>query len=180
MTFDSIIPDSLWAVRYDNCSDNAFYQVFSRWTDPMWLRSFFFQNKNDLNSNFKVTNVDSAIYQTISDAHALQCLILDLAVESDLDQVFRPLEPSRMSDMLLGREKAKGAASKHPSWLRIYALKAGDSTYIITGGAIKLTASMQERKHTLEELKKMEMVRNYLIEEGVVDADSFIDFLQSE
>jgi len=77
-----------------------------------------------------------------------------------------------VSDMLLGKEKAKGEAIRHPSWLRIYALKAGESTYIITGGAIKLTASMQEREHT--------MVRNYLIAEGVVDADGLIDFLQAE
>ena len=180
MTFDPIIPESLWSVRYDNCKDNAFFQVFSQWTDPMWLRDFFFHHKQDLNEYFKVTNVDSAIYETIADAHALQCLILDLAVEADLNRVFRPLEPSRMSNMLLGKEKAKGDASKHPSWLRIYALKVGEFTYIVTGGAIKLTATMQEREHTLEELKKMEMVRNYLISEGVVDAEGFIDFLQAD
>lgn len=179
MTFDPIIPDGLWAVRYDNCLDNAFFQVFNQWTDPMWLRDFFFKNKDDLNTYFKVTNVDSAIYETIEDAHDLQCLILDLAVESDLNKVFRPLEPSRMSDIILGKEKAKGKPLNHPSWLRIYALKVGDSTYIITGGAIKLTATMQEREHTLEELKKMEAVRNYLLFEGIVDSDGFIDYLQT-
>lgn len=180
MTFDVIVPDSLWAVRYDNCLDNAFFQVFNQLTDPMWLRDFFFKNKNDLNAYFKVTNVDSAIYETIGDAHALQCLILDLAVESELDKVFRPLEPSRVADILFGKEKAKGKAAKHPSWLRIYALKAGESTYIVTGGAIKLTATMQEREHTLEELKKMELVRNYLLSEGVVDTAGLIDFLQTD
>ena len=36
----------------------------------------------------------------------------------------------------------------------------GDSgRYIITGGAIKLTATMQEREHTLEELHKLNKVR---------------------
>ena len=180
MTFDPIIPDSLWSVRYDNCLENAFFQVFNQWTDPMWLRDFFNENKDDLHAYFKVTNVDSTIYETIADAHALQCLILDLAVESDLNKVFRPLEPSRMSDVLLGKEKAKGEASTHPSWLRIYALKVGESTYIVTGGAIKLTATMSERKHTLEELKKMEAVRNFLLSEGVVDTEGLIDYLQTE
>ncbi len=179
MTFDPIIPDNLWSVRYEECLDNAFFQVFNQWTDPMWLRDFFYKNKDDLNAYFKVTNVDSAIYETIDDAHALQCLILDLAVESGLDKVFRPLEPSRMSDVLLGKEKAKGKTPNHPSWLRIYALKVEDSTYIVTGGAIKLTATMQEREHTLEELKKMEMVRNYLLSEGIVDSEGFIDFTQT-
>ena len=45
MTFDLIIPDSLWAVRYDGDEENAFYQAFEQWSDPIWLRDFFFQNK---------------------------------------------------------------------------------------------------------------------------------------
>ena len=58
MTFDLIIPDSLWAVRYDGDEENAFYQAFEQWSDPIWLRDFFFQNKNDLNEHFKITNID--------------------------------------------------------------------------------------------------------------------------
>jgi len=78
MTFDSIIPDTLWAVRYDGEEDNAFYQAFDQWSDPIWLRDFFFQNKNDLNKHFKITNIDKAIYETIDNADKLQCLILEL------------------------------------------------------------------------------------------------------
>ena len=50
--------------------------------------------------------------------------------------------------------------------------------YIITGGAIKLTKTMQEREHTLQELEKMEKVRNFLIQEHVFDEDSFTDYQQ--
>ena len=49
--------------------------------------------------------------------------------------------------------------------------------YIITGGAIKLTRTMQERAHTLAELNKMEEVRNFLLNEGAIDEDGFVDFL---
>ena len=80
----------------------------------------------------------------------------------------------------MGKEKAKGEPVRHSSWLRIYAIKVGDSAYIITGGTIKLTATMQEREHTLAELHKMEMVRNHLISEGVVDSEGFIDLLQTQ
>ena len=48
--------------------------------------------------------------------------------------------------------------------------------YIITGGTIKLTRTMQEREHTLQELEKMEKVRNFLIQERVFDEDSFTDY----
>ena len=43
----------------------------------------------------------------------------------------------------------------------------------MTGGAIKLTATMAEREHTLLELAKMEKVRNFLLDEGIVDKESF-------
>lgn len=35
---------------------------------------------------------------------------------------------------------------------------------MITGGAIKLTRTMQEREHTNEELIRLKQVRNYLKE----------------
>ena len=58
----------------------------------------------------------------------------------------------------------------------MYAIKLEPGCYVITGGAIKLTRTMQEREHTLKELKKMEQVRNLLIEQGVMDADGFEDY----
>ena len=56
-------------------------------------------------------------------------------------------------------------------------IKLEPGCYIITGGAIKLTRTMQEREHTLNELNKMEQVRNYLISNQAIDADGFVDFL---
>lgn len=47
----------------------------------------------------------------------------------------------------------------------------------ITGGAIKLTATMQEREHTRQELAKIEKVRRFLLEENVIDEDAFIDYM---
>ena len=49
--------------------------------------------------------------------------------------------------------------------------------YIITGGAIKLTRTMQEREHTLRELAKMEKVRSHLLTNNIVDKDSFDDYM---
>ena len=36
---------------------------------------------------------------------------------------------------------------------------------------------MRERTHTLRELSKMEQVRNLLLENGVLDNEGFVDFL---
>ena len=83
---------------------------------------------------------------------------MDISPDADLDKIFRPLENCRTSEMLLGKEKARlRNTPRHASWLRIYAIKLEPGIYIITGGAIKLTRTMQEREHTLVELARMEL-----------------------
>jgi hypothetical protein len=132
----------------------------------------------DLESYFKITDVDQAIYDTMDDSDALECLILDISPDADLDKLFHPLENNRTAEMTLGKEKARlWQRAKHDSWLRLYAIKLEPGHYIITGGAIKLTKTMEEREHTLKELRKMEQVRNLLIEQGAIDADGFEDFM---
>lgn len=180
MTFDKIIEDGrLWAVRYDDATDNVLSELFNQWNDVLWLRSFFKENMDDLASYFKITDVNQAICDTIEESDKLECLIMDISPEANLDRLFRPLDNNRISEMLLGKEKArlKEKIKHHPSWLRIYALKLTSGIYIITGGAIKLTATMQERQHTLIELQKMEQVRNFLISEQIIDNESFIDYM---
>jgi hypothetical protein len=178
MTFDKILPDNrLWAVRYDGETDNALQQVFNQWNDPEWLWMFFTENLSDLESYFKITEVDQAIYDTLEDSAELECLILDISPCANLDLLFRPLETSRTVEMLLGKEKARlQNRVKHASWLRLYAIKLEPGHYIITGGAIKLTRTMQEREHTLRELIRMETVRNLLIDQGIVDTDGFEEY----
>lgn len=104
---------------------------------------------------------------------------MDISPDADLDEIFRPLENNRTSEMLLGKEKARlRNIHRHASWLRIYAIKLESGIYIITGGAIKLTRTMQEREHTLVELARMEKVRRFMIESGISDMDSFNDYIR--
>jgi hypothetical protein len=179
MKFDKILANNtLWAVRYDGADDNALQQLFSQWNDPEWLVEFFLENMSDLESYFKITDINQAIYDTIDDSMRMQCLILDLSPDADLDRIFRPLSNSRTIEMLLGKEKARiKERAQHASWLRIYAIKLEPGCYIITGGAIKLTRTMQEREHTLAELQKMEQVRNFLLDGGAIDTDGFVELL---
>ena len=39
---------------------------------------------------------------------------------------------------------------------------------------------MEDRQHTLKELKQLEVVRNFLIEKGVADLDGMIDLNTEE
>lgn len=176
MTFDKIIDDGrLWAVRFDKDNQNALQKVLNQWSDAEWLADFFTQNLDDLISYFRITNIEDAIYQTMEDRDELACIIMDISPDVNLDRFFRPLENNRSSEMILGKEKGR---PHRKSWLRLYAIKLSVGIYIITGGAIKLTRTMQEREHTLQELEKMEKVRNFLVREHVFDEDSFTDYQQ--
>ena len=176
MTFDKIIDDGrLWAVRFNKDNQNALQKVLSQWSDAEWLADFFTQNLDDLISYFRITNIEDAIYQTMEDRDELACIIMDISPDANLDRFFRPLENNRSSEMILGKEKGR---PHRRSWLRLYAIKLSMGIYIITGGAIKLTRTMQEREHTLQELERMEKVRNFLIREHVFDEDSFTDYQQ--
>lgn len=181
LLFDDVTRDGrLWSVRYEEESDNALFTVFSQWNDVEWLREFFYQNKDVLTRYFKMTDVNEAIYDTIEESDILQCMILDLSPDADLEQLFRPLNNNQAAALLLDKEKAKlKTRGRHSSWLRLYAIRLEKGVFIITGGAIKLTASMAERSHTLQELLKMEKVRNFLLEEGIVDKQSFSDYQNS-
>lgn len=160
---------------------NALDTVFTQWNDTGYLLDFFRKNFDDLVSYFKITKLEDAIYDTMEDSDALECLILDIEPEANLDELFRPLENSRTSEMMLSKEKARlKNRLKQASWLRIYAIKLNPGIYVITGGAIKLTRNMQEREHTLKELEKMEKIRQYLVANKVVDDDSFIDFIKED
>ena len=69
MTFDKILENNtLWAVRYDGDSDNSLSMIFNQWNDINWLWEFFTKNIKDLESYFKITDLNQAIYDTITDS----------------------------------------------------------------------------------------------------------------
>lgn len=177
MKFERLTDDArLWAVVYDGDDQNIFDKVFDSWTDVLWLREFFQDNMEDLSSFFHITDLDVAIFDTVDEACALECLMLDISPEANLDLIFRPLCNLSQYDTLLSKEKAKGPSCKHSSWLRLYAIRLQSGRYIITGGAIKLTATMEEREHTLNELKNLNLVRNYLLSLGIADYEGFTSY----
>lgn len=179
MTFDDITGDrKLWAVHFEGEEDNELYKVLNNWADVIWLRNFFKENIDDLNAYFNITDIKVAVNDTIEDSERLRFIIMDISPDTDLSRIFRPLNNNEASDAILQKEKARLKRKYgHSSWLRLYAIKLIQGNYIITGGAIKLTATMQEREHTRQELVKIDKVRRYLLEENIIDDEGFIEYL---
>lgn len=155
--------------------------MFRRWNNANYLLDFFLDNLDDLQGFFHVEKVSAAIKDTMEDADVLERLILDFPYSEQLDGLFHPLSLADNRVHELTREKARNWDRKrHASWLRVYAIRVEPNVYIITGGAIKLTAKMQDREHTQRELDKLNACRDFLQVNGIFDQDSFIDYIREE
>lgn len=173
--------DNLWAVKDPKKKLDELTDWLRKIQNPEILLDFFKNNCNDLKQNFNIEKISKAINDTIEDANALQTLILEFPYYENLDKIFRPLGSSDLTIQELSREKTRNWNRKeHASWVRIYAIRIEPNVYIITGGAIKLTRTMQERPHTQKELKKLNECRDYLIANGIFDEDSFIDYTSED
>lgn len=183
MRFERIIEgkDHLWAVRDMAKPKNELALLFDTWNDMEYLMQFFIDNFSDLKDRFHIERISDAIEDTLDDAEQLERLILDIPFTDNLDELFKPLGTMDMSVRELAREKARNwDRSGHASWLRVYAIRLEENVFVITGGAIKLTRTMQERPHTKEQLDKLNSCRHFLISNGVFDADSFIDLRKED
>ncbi len=167
----------LWAVKSKNNEEDELTELFVKWNNVEYLLDFFTQNFEDLKEFFRVERISQAISDTIDDAEALEELILDFPYTENLDELFKPLDVTDTRASELSREKARNwNRERHASWLRVYAIRLEPNVYIVTGGAIKLTRTMQEREHTIIELEKLNSCKEFLKANGVFDKDSFVEF----
>lgn len=170
--------DNLWAVKDPIKEEDELTSLFTKWNDLNYLFDFFIANIDDLKKYFNIKKISSAITDTVDDARELEKLIIECSGEEPLDTVFKPLGSNDDYKYALARGKARNWDNKrHPSWLRIYAIRIERNIYVITGGAIKLTPKMQNRNHTMLELKKLDDCKDFLKKNGVFDTDSFNDLL---
>lgn len=168
--------DHLWAVKAQEKEADELTLLFRNWTNGEYLLDFFMENMEDLKSFFHIERLDEAVNDTFEDAEALQELVLEVPYTEHLDELFKPLDITDTRASELSREKARNwNRDRHASWLRIYALRLEPNVYIVTGGAIKLTRTMQEREHTALELQKLNSCKAFLKANGVFDQDSFVE-----
>lgn len=168
MEIVSIFADQLTAFRYETDQPDEFSRLFSQWQDPEYLFGFFSEHIEDLQGGFfGAISLHSAIRQTRDEARRFETTLLQFASgkPENLNSIFEPLKLEE--PILLTRTKAKG--DKPKSWLRIYAIKVESNVYVIAGGAIKLTRTMQERSHTRRELEKLDRCKAFLKEQGIID-----------
>lgn len=163
---------------YEDPDDHELRKQLRQWQDPEYLEAFHEDHRSDLHSGFfgKMTFL-GFVDRTISEAAQLTQRIDEAAATDEPDQLaalFRPLdnrEDQRPNYQLL---KAKGP--RYKSWLRLYGIRTRDDVYFITGGAIKLNLRMNDRRHLVDEISRMENARKILSK--YVRDDNFYAFFE--
>jgi len=151
---------------------DEFQRLFTLWSNPHYLYEFFKDNAYYLNTEYWLRNKNQFTNLpniTKNKAHKFEEKIEKQI--SNLDTLFQPLD-----DNITVPPNVSNTKSKY-GWLRVYAIKIDDNKYLVTGGAIKLTNEMKDHPITKTELKKLEIVRNFLIERCIIDSDSYEDYL---
>ena len=153
-------------------SNDELGRNLAMWRDTKYLYEFFEKNKKDL-TYFKVSSVREAVSITLKEVEDIREKLFELTQNENkkLDELFQNLDDHEYRETLLSKQKSK------QRWLRLYAIKIESNHYVITGGAIKLVHKMNQSELTQKEKTTIEKCRNYLVEKGVYDADSFYELI---
>lgn len=164
--------NSLFSVYNEESGISEFEHIFDEWTNPQATYEFFKTHQNDLRNH----TIDEAVDRTFEDACALEDRFYEIAFneQEQLQTLFKPLFNNQYRLTEFQRSKAYGEFKK--SWLRIYGIRIEVDKYIVTGGAIKLTQTMQDRLHTQEQLNRLTQMRDYLLQNGFNDRQ--IEYLE--
>ncbi len=162
---------NLFAFHFPLMEFDALESTFDNWENPQFLYDFFKKNEADLKGKF---TIEEAIAITREQVKIFRKKMLQLAgsTPNQLNEFFSNLDNREYKQQQLPRQKAK------QKWLRLYALKIEDDEktfYVITGGMIKLTLMMEDRQHGIDERTKINQCKDFLIEKGVHDVDSFFE-----
>jgi hypothetical protein len=165
MEIVDIFAPHLYVFHYQENNENEYFRLMEMWTDVSYLNNFA-----------KINNV--------KDVHEFIQRITDEADDIDdfihtgenngelLEEYFQPLHNAESGAKVLSPQKGK----LNNYQLRLYALKIESNSFVITGGAIKMTQTMQAHPDTAQELIKIKQARGFLQANGVFDKDSFDDF----
>jgi hypothetical protein len=174
----AIVKTNLVSVKFKGEFNNEFRLLFDNWQDLEYLEQFFEEHKSDLQSGFYGTmTVEDAVFRTIEESEKMETFIKKVAESGNIisrntlyDLIFKPLHENDDSIYHL-KSKAYGK-TKH-SWLRLYAIQLAPNHYVVSGGAIKLTETMNERNHLKHELDKLNATAEYLKEVGLITDEDY-------
>lgn len=174
--FGSKAQSRMFAVRYDGEVHDEWTKCVLRWRSPSFLLEELRRKKNLL--SYHGLQLSDAVVKTRDLAEDLLRKVYEK--RNDVDEVFEPLRPGSPSNRVLVQMKSdKRDRLGEPvrTWLRVYAIRIDDGIYLVTGSALKNSRRAEDDTDTMKEIHKLQRMRLELIERGVFDAETFLDYL---
>ncbi len=178
MEIIAIYPPYIYSIQYDDVEESEYERLFQQWNDMGYVMQFFDTYQEFLKSPIwqNISEPEDAARQVLQEAADLEDLFDELfdntvnGEPKDFDSHFHYLEGKYKYE--LERPRMKSYGTERPSLLRIYAIKMGVNTYLITGGGIKLADSIQNSPELKDHvLKNIDRVREFLKANGIIDSD---------
>lgn len=160
----------LYAVEYVGDGTDVVEILFDRWADTEYLVEYLDKNSDLLHAGFYTDmEIANGVGNIIRDAHRLKMKLAKASKGRRLHQLFKPYTKGIQTRHSEPLKKAYGTIPK--SMLRLYAVSLADGSYIICGGAIKLTKAVDEDDTLKRERTRLNKLRDYLKQQGIEDAE---------
>ncbi len=160
--------EGLYSIQEEEGGKDAYTAFVERTGDIEYLQNYFEANLEKL-PFFEIKSIEEAIEQTLYELEELQLWLQECATNEyneNLQFIFQPLYNHVYE--LQPYQKSKARLSPGKQWLRLYAIRLDANFYVITGGGIKLTATMQEDSLLMAELDKLSLVEDFLRDKSVL------------
>lgn len=174
MKIISIFADQIYAFQYDGNEDDELQRNLNLWNDIEYLKDFFEKNKSLIigNKHLNTDEIRDFINQVNDNAQELDEKIEGSFDNSNMHEFFVVLSTKQPLIEIYSNVKAK------QNFLRLYGIKIADNTFIITGGAIKITQKMQEHPDTELELEKFAAAKLFLEENEITNDEQLYEYLK--
>jgi hypothetical protein len=169
-----IFAPQLYTFHYDDGKQNELQRLLELWNNTAYLYDFVKNNKKDIPQK---KTLDEMVLQLQEDANKIEDNFYEISINSEkrYEEFFKPLNNHEYRiHIQLSKQKGR------KNYLRLFAIKIDKNCFVITGGAIKFHHLNNLRPHTKIEMQKMDKCRDYLKENGVLDSESFHEFLIDE
>jgi hypothetical protein len=172
--------EGLYAMQYIQGELDEFERLFDWWNDVQAIHEYCLGNLEYLENDFFLDVSLDMIETKISDEAArLEELLHEYCQDGfsgrgdNLQMLFKPLKDHEHALPVRQETKVKILDTYNfpKPILRLYGIRLGTNTFLITGGAVKWTQKMNQHPDTQLELEKLEIVRRFLIQNDIECSD---------
>lgn len=167
-----IIEDCLYAVQWKGEKHDSYEKMINDITDHKFLVAYLDENIEYIKSGYyKLTDIERIVGKLQDEFYELLEELNERADKGPLEELetlerlFEPLD-GRKSSPNYRKAKLKDHSVRQPI-LRIYGVKEEPNCIVISGYAIKFTKWMDDHKDTKKEKKKINVLADYLGENGL-------------